>query len=414
MNAYLHVLRHQPLGVLLLASVLARLPQTINGLALVLFIRAETGSYATAGAVAGGIALGTGAGAPFLGRLADRRGASLLLPVAVGHAVLLLTIVVVGGSAPAAVLVGLAVLAGAAFPPTPSVLRARMPVLLAERRDLVAPAYALDAVLVELSFVVGPLLTAVLVAAFEPSVALVVSAVAAVVGNATFLHLLPAGELAERHHGGLLGPLRSPAILTLVLTMLPFGVAVGALEVVLPAFSESQGAPELAGLLLAVWALGSAFGGLAYGARPWRLPVARVHLRLTLVFPLAFLPLLASGSVAWMAVLLLPAGALIAPIFASRNEIAGLAAPRGTETEALTWPLPTLLCGISLGAAISGALVDAVDWQAAVLAAAGAALLAAIVSAARRRTLLDGVPAARTVATQPAMESRRADSAVAG
>jgi hypothetical protein len=264
------------------------------------------------------------------------------------------------------VLVALAVVAGAAFPPTPSVLRARIPRMLAQARELVVPAYALDSVLVELSFVIGPLLTAVLVALFDPAVALVVSAAAAVVGNFVFLGVLPETQLAERTHGGLLGPLRSPAIpiLTLVLTMLPFGIAIGGLEVVLPAFSETAGAPELAGVLLAVWALGSAFGGLAYGARPWRSPVARLHLRLTLLFPLAF--------------------------------------PRGTETEALTWPLTTLLCGISLGAAISGALVDAVDWQAAVLAATGAAALAAVLSIARRRTLLEGVPAARTVATRTA------------
>ena len=132
------------------------------------------------------------------------------------------------------------------------------------------------------------------------------------------------------------------------------------------------------------------------------MPVARLHLRLTALYPLAFLPLLASGSVAAMALLLLPAGALIAPIFASRNELVGLAAPRGTETEALTWPLTALLCGIALGAAISGALVDAVDWQAAVFAASGAALLAALLSVLRRRTLLDGVPSARMVATEAA------------
>jgi MFS family permease len=388
LNAYLHVLRHRPLGPLLLASVLARLPQTINGLALVLFIRAETGSYSTAGAVAGGIALGMGVGAPFLGRVADRKGPLLLLPVGVGHAALLVTIVLVGGSAPAWLLIVIAVLAGAAFPPTPSVLRARMPGLLADTRGLLVPAYALDSVLVELTFVGGPLLTAVLVAVFSPSAALLVSAAASVVGTVVFLHVLPPAELAERHHGGWLGPLRSPAILTLVLTMLPFGIAIGAVEVMLPAFSDREGAPELAGLLLAMWALGSAFGGLAYGVRVWRGPVAARHLGLTLLYPLAFLPLFASSSIALMAVLVLPAGLLIAPIFASRNELVGAVAPRGTETEALTWPLTTLLCGIALGAALSGTLVDHFDWQATVVAATVAAGLAALISAARRQTLL--------------------------
>ena len=390
MNAYLHVLRHRPLGLLLLASVLARLPQTINGLALVLFIEAETGSYGTAGAVAGGVALGMGAGAPFLGRIADRRGPAVLLPIATAHAVLLIVIVLAGGTWPAWALVVLAVLAGAAFPPTPSVLRARLPVLLEDARQLLVPAYALDAVLVELTFVVGPLLVALIVTVFAPTVALVVSAVAAISGTMVFLRVLPHAELAERSttHGGLLGPLRSPAILTLVLTMLPFGVAIGALEVMLPAFSESEGEAGLAGVLLATWALGSAIGGLAYGARNWHGPVAARHLYLTLLYPLAFVPVLASSSILAMALLVLPAGMLIAPIFASRNELVGLVAPRGTETEALTWPLTTLLCGISLGAAIAGALVDAADWQAAVLAAIVAAGLASLLAAARRRTLL--------------------------
>jgi hypothetical protein len=178
--------------------------------------------------------------------------------------------------------------------------------------------------------------------------------------------------------------------------MLPFGVAIGALEVMLPAFSEAEGAPHLAGVLLAMWALGSAFGGLAYGARVWAAPVATRHLWLTLLYPLAFLPVLASSSIALMALLVLPAGMLIAPIFASRNELVGAVAPRGTETEALTWPLTTLLCGIALGAAVSGALVDAADWQAAVFAAIVAAGVGALLSAARRRTLT-AAPAASAV-----------------
>jgi MFS family permease len=386
--AYLHVLRHRPLGALLLASVLARLPQTINGLALVLFVEDETGSYSTAGAVAGGVALGMGVCAPFLGRYADRRGPRTMLPIGALHGVLLVTIVLVGDGAPGWLLVVLATAAGAAFPPVPSVLRARMPKLLEDARSLLAPAYALDAVLVELTFVGGPLLTAVLVTLFAPTVALLVSAVAAVLGPIVFVRMLPHAAPSGVAHGDWLGPLRSPAILTLVLTMLPFGIAIGALEVMLPAFSESEGSPELAGLLLAMWALGSAVGGLAYGARPWTSTVASRHLALTALYPLAFVPVLASSSIPLMAVLVLPAGVLVAPIFASRNELVGLVAPRGTETEALTWPLTTLLCGIALGAALSGSLVEAYDWQAAVLAAMAAAGAAAVLSATRRRTLL--------------------------
>jgi hypothetical protein len=78
---------------------------------------------------------------------------------------------------------------------------------------------------------------------------------------------------------------------------------------------------------------------------------------------------------------------LIAPLIASRNEIAGLVAPAGARTEAYTWPLTALVAGIALGAAAAGAISDAASWQVAVLVAAGAAAMGAAVSAGRRGTL---------------------------
>jgi MFS family permease len=388
-TAYLDLIRHPRMAALLLAALVARLPIGINGLAIVLFLRAESGSFSLAGAVAGGLALGTGLGAPFMGRLVDRQGAGVLLPLALANGAGLLALVALGRSgAHAAALVVTAVATGALFPPNPSVLRARFPALLRDEPRLLSSAYALDSVMLELMFVLAPLLTAVLVALLDPAAALVFSAGTVVAGTLLFTAALPGGEPARRGRAGLLGPLRAPGIQTLVVTMFPVGFAIGALEVSLPAFSSEHGAPELAGVLLATWSIGSAAGGLVYGARPRRAPLAALHLRLTLLLPLAFVPVLASTSVALMALLLLPAGVLIAPIIATRNELASAAAPSGTETEALTWPLTALLSGLALGAAVAGALIDAADWHAAVLAAIGGAAVGALIAAARRRTLL--------------------------
>ena len=153
--------------------------------------------------------------------------------------------------------------------------------------------------------------------------------------------------------------LRAPGIRTLVMTMVPVGFAIGALEVAVPAFSHDESRAELAGVLLATWSLGSAIGGFVYGARVRRSPLPLVHQRLTLLLPLGFLPLLIAPTMAVMALLLVPAGLFIAPILATRNELASQAAPPGTKTEALTWPLTALVGGIALGAAAGGALIDA-------------------------------------------------------
>jgi hypothetical protein len=88
-----------------------------------------------------------------------------------------------------------------------------------------------------------------------------------------------------------------------------------------------------------------------------------------------------------MAALALLAGLPIAPLIASRNQLVDRLAPAGTATEAFTWPLTALVGGVSLGAAVAGAVVEATSWTGAVLVAIGVATLGATVVASRRATL---------------------------
>jgi len=390
MRAYGRVLRVPRMRALLASAVLTRMPIGINGLAVVLFLRAETGSFSEAGAAAGGLALGAGLGAPIGARLVDRFGPRVLLALACAHAALLAAIVALGtAGAPAPAVVAAAVLAGTALPPTSSVLRSLYPRLLTG--ELVQTAYALDSVVTELIFVAGPVLVAVLVATVSPAAALAVSGAAVVGGSWLFVGRLPEGagrRAADAAAQGRLGALRSPGIRTLVLSMLPVGVALGALEVSLPAFAEDHGGRSLAGVLIALWSIGSAAGGLAYGARPRRAPLARVHLQIALLVPLSLAPVALADSPLTMGLLVIPAGLCIAPLIATRNELAGVVAPPGSETEAYTWPLTALVAGVAAGAAIAGALADGAGWRAAVLVGACTSALGATISLSRRRTLV--------------------------
>ncbi|MDQ3769661.1 MAG: MFS transporter, partial [Actinomycetota bacterium] len=100
---------------LVVGSLLGRLPYGMSSLSLVLFLVAQTGSFAAAGAVAASAALAAGLGAPLLGRVIDRRGqTTVLLAAAAVHTVGLLAIVAVGrADAPVAVLAVLAAVSGA-------------------------------------------------------------------------------------------------------------------------------------------------------------------------------------------------------------------------------------------------------------------------------------------------------------
>jgi MFS family permease len=380
---YVHLLRVPRLGRLLAAMVLARLPVGINPLAIVLFVSAERGGFATAGLVVGALALGSGVAAPLAGRAVDRFGRGLLVPIALGHGAALIALVaLVPTAVPAAALCAIAFVGGGLLPPVSSVMRALYPRLLRGEPQLLPAAFALDAVATDLLFAGGPLLVAAIVAVASPQGALVLSAAVASAGCAAFVALIPAevrGEPAAGRPGGGwgFGALADPGIRILTATMLPLGVSFGAIEVVIPAFVREHGATEAAGLLLAVWSVASAAGGFWYGFAVQDRSLA-VHRVAVAALALTTAPLLLSSSPLMMALLLIPAGLPVGPLVAARNQLVGALAPRGVETEAYTWVLTALVAGMALGAALGGVLIDVADWRAATAAAVAAAVVGAV------------------------------------
>jgi MFS family permease len=393
MKRYAAVLRVPYVTPLVAATLLARFPIGINGLAIILYLRAERGSFAVAGAVAGALAAGAGVGAPLQGRLVDSLGARRVLPpLAVVHAAALGAIVASAeAGAPTGVLVACGVLAGLAIPPTSSVLRSMWPSLLRDRQELIPAAYALDSVLIELIFILGPVLTAAIAALASPAAALIVSAASVIAGTLAFTALPPSralGSDAARPRAGLLGALASPGVRTLVLTSLPAGIGIGICEVTLPAFSRDMGAASAAGILLALWSVGSASGGLVYGSLHHRPPLNRVHLAVAAALPISLLPMAAAPSVAVMALLVIPAGLFVAPLLATRNELIGWVAPPGARTEAYTWPVTAFVGGIAIGSALAGAIVEQASWRTAFLSAGAFAFVGTVIAVARRGTVV--------------------------
>jgi MFS family permease len=393
-RAYAAVLRAPHVAALIAATLLARFPIGINALAIVLYLREERGSFAVAGAVAGALAAGSAVGAPVQGRMVDALGQRrVLVPLAVVHAAGLGALVAATeAGAPAAVLVLAGLLAGFASPPVAAVLRSMWPGLLRDRPQLIQAAYALDSVMIELIFIFGPLVTALLATVLTPAAALALSAASVLAGTLAFTALPPSRAMRPQPHrprGGVLGALAAPGVRTLVLASVPAGIGIGICEVTLPAFSDASGEAAIAGVLLAVWSLGSAAGGLVYGGLPNRPPLDRVHLVVTALLPLSFLPMAAAPSVPVMALLVIFAGVFIAPLLATRNELVGWVAPEGARTEAYTWPVTAFMGGIAVGSAVAGVIVESASWRTAFVAAAAVAALGTLIAFARRGTVLE-------------------------
>ena len=376
-------------AALWVASTIARLPIGINGLAIVLAMRHETGSFAAAGGAAGAYALTLGVSSPVQGRLLDRLGPRRVLPPMVGaHALVLVVFVALLGHAPTAVLIVLAGVMGLGLPPWSSILRAMWPRLLVDD-ELVTTAFALDAAIVELVFVLGPLLVAVAVSVASARLALLLSAALALVGTAMLLGSAAVRAWESELGGGrdVFGALRSRGLLTVVIATLPIGFGLGAIEIALPAFATAHGTPGRAGLFIAVWAVGSGTGAILFGARIWHGPLARRWLTCSALLGGALLLPLAAPTALVLLVVLLPTGAFIGPTITSGSQLMGRLAPPGMSTEAYAWNTTAIVVGAAAGSAIAGALVQASGWQAAVAAAAATALAGAGLGFLRRGTL---------------------------
>ncbi len=382
-------------GALLGWSIVARLPNGMAVLALVLLVRATGAGYGEAGLVAAAYGVSVAVGAPYGGRQVDRRGAYRVLRVRmVLYSTLLAGVALLGElDAPIAVIALVAAATGLTMAPVSSVLRSIWPTVAGE--DGAKTAYALDAALQEVIFVGGPLLVALL-ATIDPAAAVAGAAVLAFVGTLAYAQLPPiraTGPADEPHHSRL-GALSSVGVRTLALLSLCLGLGFGAAEIAVPAFAELQGNRALAGVALAGFSLGSLVGGLAAALRPSRDERRRIMIGSCVLVLLMLLPLLA-GSIVTMTLLLFVAGLPIAPVVAAVYGQIGQVAAAGSVAEAFSWFGTSVSIGIAGGSVAGGWLIDASGWRAAVLLGVGCLGAGAVLVALRRSTLAPPLVSAR-------------------
>jgi MFS family permease len=388
--AYKRVLAAPHVLPLVLISVLARLPVGMNALILVIYVHGATGSFAAAGLVAGAYTLGLGLTGPLLARLIDRRGSRLvILPAALIASAALAGVVVLGHADAGPLALALAAAAaGCATPPVGGVMRQRLPGLVSAH-DL-PTVYALDSIGIEVIFIAGPLLAGILAATVGAGTGVLVAAALGSLGSAWFAAIAntsPSYEEERRSHGWA-GALASPTLRFLVFTGVPVGATFGALDVALPAFGAAHGNAALGGPFAASLAIGSAIGGIAYGARPHAFgSQARTFFVLGGAQALTCLPIIFVVNVPEMFLAAAVAGIFVAPLITIRNQLAKDGMLVGTGTEAFTWLGLSMTIGASAGAALAGPLVESAGWRAGAIAACLIPGLAIGVAYAGRGTL---------------------------
>jgi len=395
------VLRTPGAAVLIMASLVAAVPAAAIGVLVVLHVRALGESYALAGVTAGAFMFGAAASAPAVGRLVDRYGQTLVLSACtVITAAAYVGLALTPESAPSAVPVLVALVAGLCTPPVGACARTLLPDVI-DDEDTLHAAYALESSALEVSYI-GGLLFVALLTSISTRLALVVDAAVLSIGIAWFV-VQPASRnwrpVSDDTARRALGALASPRVVVLLLTVTGVAVSFGALEVAVNAFASERGHRDATGLLVAGWGLGSLVGGvLAATASAPRRRARRLGWLLVALGAGDAALLALSGTWALAAALPL-AGLAIAPMYAVLHAMTGVAASTGTSTEAFAWLGTGTSLGFSLGAALCGPAADAGGASGAFLVPLGAVAVALLVYVAGWRrfgtaTVAEGEPAA--------------------
>ncbi|MDK1345716.1 MFS transporter [Streptomyces sp. 378] len=384
-TGYLEILRARHAARLLVGTLVGRLPNATAAIAIVLFVRAEGGTYSLAGALAAVYGVANAVGQPVLGRIVDLRGQPRVqLPAAVLSALAMAVFAFSGiGSLPLAY----AAVAGAGLftPPLEGGLRALWPSVL-RREDQVHTAYAMDAVAQEVMFTVGPLLVTLCVSLWSAQAALLVLNVVGVLGALSVVVSKPsrAWRSAPRE-AHWLGALRSPGLLALLAAFLFIGMALGSITVASVPYADEHGGDAVYGWLMAALGFGALVGGAVYGARQWAGEPARRLRVLVALLVVCYLPLMLMPDAVPMVGLTALAGVFLAPAIACAFVLVDRHAPRGTVTEAFSWLVTTFTVGHSVGTGVAGPVVETGGalWGFAVPAAAGGVSLLVLTATGR-------------------------------
>lgn len=362
-----------------IAGLLGRLPASMTGLGIVLLVEHQTESYGIAGLVAALYILTSAIAAPIQGRLADQFGQRpILFTVSAFYAAGVAVMVSAAGDGLLLTSLG-AVIAGIGAPQTGNMVRTRWTHAVSDRK-LLSTAFAWEAILDEVVFIIGPVLVTFLTLNVSAPLGLTAAAISSIVGGWGLALQRSTAPLPVVSQNRSSDPLPMAPLVSLIFAALGIGFVFGASEVLIVGFTDEQNQKHLAGWVLAVSSIGSLLAGFVVGARSsTRDPVKRLRL-FTVLLALSLLPLPLATTTLQMSIGMFVMGLTIAPTLITAVNLVELVTPLPRLTEALTWATTGLSAGVAGGALVSGRIVELHSASLGFAAAALAASLAALVA----------------------------------
>lgn len=320
-------------------------------LAYLLHIERIFDSYGLAGLVLAATSLGQALAGPLTSRLMGKLGMRPVIAVTIAVSALSMA-----GIAfmvmPIGWYIAVGFIGGLSTPPIQPAVRTIYPTMVNGRQ--LTPLFSLDASAQEVIWIAGPVATTFLATQISTQVAILVAGVFLIGGGIWFLSCREVGTVSIPPSKNKIGVVlkKPPVLLATIVGFLLVGSAAAVEVAVVSVFGHSG--PE-AGIVLAIWAVGSIIGGLALGGvqiGPWALSVRMAVVLVGMALAGLILDFW------WIAGALLIAGAGIAPALAVMFAIVSSSVKFSDTAEAYGWMGSGQLIGAALGSAVAGFAID--------------------------------------------------------
>jgi predicted MFS family arabinose efflux permease len=336
-------------------------------------------SYAAAGLLVGIETVALAISAPWRGRRLDRVG----LRKAVAPSLVVLTVCwCIAPFVSYWPLLGLVAVGGLFVIPSFSIVRQAL--MHAVPDELRKSALSIDSVVIEISFMIGPVLGVLLATLWTTSWALFTCMLTSVLGGVVLWIMNPqVGHEPDQAGGAPVRSWLSPAVVSVLAACAAATIVLTGTDVSIVAAMRHMHHPSAIGAMLALWGLGSAVGGVVYGAMHRTVPAfVLLGLLSALTLPAVF-----ARDPITLAVLLVLAGVACAPTITATVDSLSRLVPTHVRGEAMGWHSSALTAGSAAGAPIAGLAIDRVGWQGGLWFPAALGLVVAVLglAATRRR-----------------------------
>jgi MFS family permease len=406
-SRYAQLWADKSVRALFIAAFFARIPAMAAPLVFTLYVVDDLdGTYTQAGVVAAATTLGAAIGSPWRGRLIDRLGMRrAIVPsiIAVGALYPLATLATYVWLVPLSLLMGLFLI------PIFSIVRLSLSVMVEERQH--RTAFAADAIIAEVSFIIGPAAGVLLVTQAGGDAALYAIGGCEVIAGLMFLWLNPPTRSAVQESSAepdtdvVKAPLMSaPVVFLFLISGGTMATLIGTDLGIVAELRELDQVTAI-GFTYGLWGVSSLLGGLIYGS----LSRSIRPTYLLLALGLTTIPVGLGGEVWSLSLWVIPTGFLCAPTMTASAEWIAKLVPEERRGEAMGWQGTAFTIGGAASSPVIGAAIDGVGaWGGFVIGGAIATTIALVCWSGqlipafrpeRFASVGDQVPEANTVTT---------------